>query len=98
MNGEGIHYTEHGSTSFVGADAVSVFRALSIASGLRFYAKTGMKINRAYTPSNMLRAATEITGKKYKRGEYERAAADLTAWAQTMKAALPKTLDGKEVP
>lgn len=59
MNGEGIHYTEHGSTSFVGADAVSAFRALSIASGLRFYAKTGMKINRAYTPSNMLRAATE---------------------------------------
>ena len=76
-------------TSYCGPDAMAAFRALTIASALRLYAKTGMKANRAYTPTNMLNAATGITGKKYKRGEYVRAADDLTSWANEMKASLP---------
>jgi hypothetical protein len=75
--------------SFVGPDAVALFRARVIASALRLYAKTGIKANRAYTPTNMLTAATSITGKRYKRGQYELAADDITAWADTMLAALP---------
>lgn len=71
-------------TSFVNG-GMDVLRARVVASGLRLYAKTGMKPNRAYTPTAMLRAASEMTGEKYKRGEYERAAADLTALADEMQ-------------
>jgi type II secretory pathway component PulK len=44
---------------------IEVFRLLAIAQALELYAKTGIKANTAYTPSNMLRAATESTGKTY---------------------------------
>lgn len=76
-------------TAYVGKDAVSLFRARVIASALRLYAKTKIKANRAYTPKNMLAAATDITGKSYKRGQFEQAAADIDKWAAEMKAALP---------
>ena len=72
-------------TSFAGSD-VGIVQALAIASALSLYAKTGMKVNRSYTPSNMLKAAAGITGGKYKRGQYEQAAADLRAWADVQKA------------
>lgn len=50
------------------------YRRVVIANALRFYARTGMRVNRAYTPTAMLRAATELTGKKFKRGQYLAAA------------------------
>ena len=87
-----IHYGKS-STSFVGPDAVEFYAACVVAQALRFYAKTGIRVNRAYTPTAMLAKATSVTGKKYKRGEYVKAADDLTVWAQTMKAALPTTED-----
>lgn len=68
--------------SFSGEHGMLVYRATIIASGLRFYAKTGMKMNRAYTPSNMLKAATDMTGRTFKRGQYEEAARALTELAQ----------------
>lgn len=52
-------------------------RGLIIASALSVYARTGMKVNRAYTPTAMLKIASEITGKKYKRGEYMQASIDI---------------------
>lgn len=85
-----LTYNKDGSaSSFVGPDAVEMFRAFAIAQALRLYAKTGMQANRAYTPTAMLKAASSITGKKYKRGQYVQAADDLTIWGQEMKAALP---------
>ncbi len=94
--GTNDHIASHpgGGMSFVGPDAVALYRATVIASALRFYDRTGMKVNRAYTPSAMLRVATEITGKSYKRGQYLLAAADLDVWAATMNAALPHTGEG----
>jgi hypothetical protein len=83
--------TGPGGTTFAGPDAVALFRATSLASGLRLYAKTGMKPNRAWTPSAMLHAAGAITGKRYKRGQHQQAADDLKVWADTMAAALPVT-------
>lgn len=77
------------ASSFVGPDAVALFRAATIASGLRLYAKTGMRPNRMWTPTAMLAAATGITGKKYRRGEYAKAAEDVSKWVAEMKAALP---------
>ena len=75
--------------SFVGSD-VDIFRALAMASGLRLYAATGMKPSRMATPTAMLKAAGAITGKVYKRGQYEQAAADLTEFANILKAT-PRT-------
>jgi hypothetical protein len=68
---------------------VQAFQAIAIAHALRFYAKTGMKVNRMYTPTAMLKVATSITGKKYARGAYVEAADDLQAWADLMKSSLP---------
>lgn len=62
-------------------DQVQGARALTIAAALKLYAKTGMKPNRAYTPTNMLRAAEQITGKKFKRGQYLQAADALREYA-----------------
>jgi hypothetical protein len=60
-----------------------VYQALAVASALRTYAKTGLKVNTAYTPKNMLATATAITGKTFKRGAYIEAADALKAWADT---------------
>jgi len=58
-----------------------IYQALAIRSGLRLYAKTGMKPNSAWTPMRMLKRAEAITGKAYRKGQYEIAAADLLEWA-----------------
>lgn len=55
------------------------YRALAVMHALRFYARTGMKVNTAYTPKNMIAAASQITGKKYKRSQLEQAANDIEA-------------------
>ena len=67
-------------TTFING-GIDVFRMRSIASGLRLYARTGMKPNRVWTPTAMLRAASSMTGTKYKRGEYLKAAEDLIKMA-----------------
>jgi hypothetical protein len=51
-----------------------VYRTIVIAKGLEFYAKTGMKVNTAYTPRRMMRVAEEITGRKFKARAYMEAA------------------------
>ncbi len=73
-----IKQTETGATVFSGRAAVEVFRAKTLASALRLYAKTGMKPNRMYTPTNMLATAATITGQKFKRGQFDLAAQALT--------------------
>jgi hypothetical protein len=88
-----IHHAKHGTVSFVGKDAVSFYAATVLASALKLYGKHRIKVNRAYTPKNMLAAATRITGKTYKRGAYLQASQDVRQWAQTMRAALPETAD-----
>ncbi len=64
---------------------MTVYAMRVLASGLKLYARTGMKPNRLYTPTNMLRAASSHTGAKYKRGEYLKAAEDLTRIADEMQ-------------
>ena len=68
------------SVTFSGKAGVDTFRAIVIRSGLDLYARTGLKPNRAYTPSAMLRVAGEITGKTFKRGQYQQAIDALTEW------------------
>ena len=76
-------------TSYVGPEATEAFRAIAIAQALKLYAKTGMKVNRAYTPTRMLAVASSMTGKTYKRGQYAQAGEDLQNWADAIKAKLP---------
>lgn len=59
------------------------YQAIALKHGLRLYAATKMKPNRAWTPTAMLRTASNITGNTYKRGEYLRAADDLDAMLTT---------------
>lgn len=79
------------STIFVGPDATKLVQATAVKAGIEFYLKTGMKLNRAYTPTNLLAVASKFSGKTYKRGRrgLAEAAADLGAWIAAMKAALP---------
>jgi hypothetical protein len=78
-----------GHTTFVGPDATMLFAAVAIKGAINLYVKTGMRANRAYTPTAMRAAASRITGKPYKRTELAKAAADLQIWCDAMKAALP---------
>ena len=64
-------------TTFTGPEEVSRFVLVTLKSGLKLYAKTGIKPNRAWTPTRMLAKATEFTGVKYRRGEYMKAHDDL---------------------
>lgn len=80
-----ITKTDSNAVVFAGRPAVEVFRAKTLATALRLYAKTGMKVNRAYTPTNMLATATAITGEKFKRGQFEQAAEALTKWAEAQQ-------------
>lgn len=59
---------------------VSIYQALAIKHGLRFYARHAMRINKAYTPKAMLAMATKITGKEFKKGAYMEASDALDAW------------------
>jgi hypothetical protein len=53
-----------------------------IHSAIKLYLKTGMKVNRMYTPANMVQAVAQKTGKVYKRGKAGMTEAfnDLEAW------------------
>jgi hypothetical protein len=66
--------------TFSGPKGVATYRAIVIKAGLKMYMLHRIKPNSAYTPTAMLRVAGEITGKHYKRREYERAINDLQVW------------------
>jgi hypothetical protein len=48
-------------------EAIALVRATIIASGAALYLNTGIKPNRAYTPTRMRDALNDITGAKAKR-------------------------------
>ena len=64
-------------TTFAGKAAVDTYRMVALISGLKLYAKTKMKPNRAWTPTAMMALATHFTGNKYRRGQYDQAIEDL---------------------
>jgi hypothetical protein len=85
-----ITYDENGNAvSFVGPEAVKVWRAASLRSGLGLLA-VGIKPHRTWTSLKLaLNAATEYTGNKYSgRKDIERARADLHTYVQLKKAEL----------
>lgn len=54
---------------------MTLYRAIVLKNGLDLYLSSQKRIipNRSWTPTNMLRAATEVTGLSFKRGEHNKA-------------------------
>jgi len=75
------------ATSYVGEAAVNLFAMITIKGAIEFYVKTGMKVNRAYTPSNMLRAAAHYTGK----GPFPRGKLGMAAAVEALARAIDET-------
>lgn len=69
---------------------INAFRAIVLANAMEFYLSTGMKVNTAYTPKNMLATTEQITGRKYGRWTRSNALdaiADLRAWVEQARQA-----------
>ncbi len=66
-------------TTFSGPTEVNSYVLVVLKNAIKLYLRTGMKANRAYTPTNMLAKAGEFTGKTYKRGQLQQAFDDLEA-------------------
>jgi hypothetical protein len=85
-----ITYSADGNaTMFIGRGAVNLYAITVLASALRFYDKTAMRVTRAYTPTAMMRAARGHLGEAatgIKAREYSRMADALTSLAQAEKA------------
>ena len=60
-------------------EEVNTFVLVTLKGAIKLYIQTGMKANRAYTPTNMLAKAGELLGKTYKRGQLQQAHDDLQA-------------------
>ena len=86
MTDQIVHHA--GGTSFVGKKAVNVFACISVASAMRLYARTGIKANRAYTPTNMLAFVEQQTGKRFKRTQMAEAADYLADFAKSQRVTL----------
>lgn len=72
--------------TFTGEE-VSVYAMITLKSALSLYAKTGMKVNRAYTPTAMMRTASRMTGRTFKARDY---AGAIAALEETIEAARPQ--------
>jgi hypothetical protein len=68
-------------------EGVNIFQAIAVKGAIKLYINTGMKANRAYTPTNMLATAGRITGKTFKRGQLQAAHDALVEWIAAAKEA-----------
>jgi hypothetical protein len=83
-----IHHTS-GGTMYSGPDAVRLQQAITLRSAIQLYRACGVIPTRGMGIVNMLKLATTITSKTYKRTQSAQAEADLHIWIETMKSALP---------
>lgn len=81
------------ATVFTGG-AVNTYVALTMATALKPYARTGIKANRAYTPKNMMAMATKITGKTFKARDYMGAHDALREWAASQSDSISANQKG----
>lgn len=83
-----IQATPGAGMTFVGHDAVALYRAMALVSGLKLL-RVGIRPHRTLTATRALTLASDITGKPYKRYQYDAAITDLQAWISAMRAAVP---------
>jgi C4-dicarboxylate transporter len=89
-----IDHSSTGATSFVGPDAVKFYAVARLKGFIGLWIKTKMIPTRGITITVMLGEASKVTGKTYKPRDAQKAVDDLQVWIDTMKAALPRTVDG----
>ncbi len=77
-----------GVTAFIGLDSTRLLHARTVYHALKA-CKIGMRLTRTATPTRCFDMASKISGKRYKRGQYDQAMADVRAWILTMESALP---------
>jgi len=53
--------------TFSGKEQIDTLRVIVVKNAISLYLKTGMKANRAYTPTAMREFASKFTGKQYAR-------------------------------
>ena len=94
MTDSHITYNSKGNgVSFVGPDAVELFRVACLASAMGLYKAKISPGPGCMTGPQALKDATRYTGIAYKRGEYDQARSDLKIWIATMKSAIPSTVE-----
>lgn len=78
-------------TSHIGKDAVRRFHAITVKHAIKMIGETGGRMipTRGYNMKRGLADAGKITGKVYKRTEWQKAMANLDIWIAEMTAALP---------
>jgi hypothetical protein len=74
-----------GVTGFIGPDATRLLHARTVKHALRA-CKLGFRLTRTATPTRTFYLASRITGKTYKRGQYDLAIADVNQWIWAMEA------------
>jgi hypothetical protein len=84
MNQIKIH--ADGGMTFSGEKATRIYQAAVLAKGIELLRKHGIRVNRSFTPTNMIARAQEITGQKFKPRAYAEAQAALEAWIERAKA------------
>ena len=79
-------------TAWVGKAGTDAFRLRVLRSAMGLVAKTGgrMQVTRGVSNAQLLKQASEATGKKFKRGQYAEAHAALVELCATTEAALVK--------
>lgn len=97
MPDSSIDLRSGGGATLAGPDAMLFMKAVQLKSFIKLYLTTGIIPTRGVGIQRMLALATEITKKPYTRNTAEQAIEDLATWIETMRVAIPTTVDGKPV-
>jgi hypothetical protein len=60
---------------------IARYQAIVVRQGLKA-CKIGLRVNRAYTPKNLIAMTTKITGQKFAARDYDGAIAALTTYIE----------------
>ena len=80
---------EGGGVTFIGQDAVRLYKAMALVSALELYARSEIIPTRGMTITRLMAIASSVSGKKYGRGQALIAAEDVQVWIEVMKSAMP---------
>ena len=90
-------YGNNGGTTFAGPKAVDVLRCAMLKRFIALHAKTGIIPTRGVTITKMFTMTTEYTGKKYKRGEHDKAVRDLDLICDVKVSQVHEEMDAAKV-
>ena len=71
---------DEGGIMCSGPLGTAIYAATVLQKGIELYAKSGLKVNKAYTPGAMIASARYITGEPIRARDYAGAVAALDRW------------------